>query len=96
MYVLAKPGFGEGQQDHGLRDRPKAKVLIRRFANLPFTAALGSDGDMAAVWLGDATTRQGWFLSLNSEQALSMRALVLRRHDRAADERAPHDHLGRR
>lgn len=77
VYVLAKPGFGEGQQDHGLRDRPKAKVLIRRLANLPFTAALGSDGDIAAIWLRDSASSQGWCLSLNTEQASSLRALVL-------------------
>jgi len=77
VYVLAKPGFGEGQHDHGLRDRPNAKVLIRRFAHLPFSAALGSDGDMASIWLCDATANQGWFLSLSTEQALSLRALVL-------------------
>ena len=77
VYVLAKPGFGEGQHDHGLRDRPQAKVLIRRFAHLPFSAALGSDGDMASIWLRDATADHAWFLSLSTEQALSLRALVL-------------------
>jgi len=77
VYVLAKPGFGEGQQEHGLRDRPKAKVLVRRCAHLPFSAALGSDGDIASIWLCEAALDPSWFLSLNPEQASGLRATVL-------------------
>ena len=77
VYILAKPGFGQAQQEHGLRDRPRAKVLVRRCAHLPFSAALGADGSNGGIWLQEPGGKPGWTLALNVEQSSGLRAAVL-------------------
>jgi hypothetical protein len=54
VYVLAGPGFGEGQRDVGLRERAQARVLVRTLSGLPVSAILSGRGVRAGVWLGRA------------------------------------------
>lgn len=88
VYVLATPGFGEGQQDPGLRERSGARVLVRRARGLPASAVIGGRGEVAGLWLhdpGEGSTC--WWMSLSGDQggALFRAALHLFWHE-AEDE----------
>ncbi|WPB81718.1 hypothetical protein KYC5002_21705 [Archangium violaceum] len=78
VYVLASPGFAEGQQDPGLHQRRDARVLVRRMAGLPVSCILTQRGTRAGVWLGpapDAAPR--WWLSVSPAQGQSLFRAVM-------------------
>lgn len=73
VYVLASPGFGEGKNDPGFRDRINSQILIRRFSGIPVSAILSERGDLGGVWLGSTSTGPShWWLSLNSAQGSTL------------------------
>jgi hypothetical protein len=76
VYVLAPPGWGEGEATGPLADVPRATVLVRRVRDLPATAVWSADG--AWLWTGAAATRPSWRLALTTPQGQALRLAMLR------------------
>jgi len=78
VYVLAAPGFGEGQRDPGLRDRLKAQVLVRRTAVPTIPALLDCKRQRAVIWLGSLEHgAPRWVVELDEEQSRGMFRVTL-------------------
>jgi hypothetical protein len=78
VYVLAAPGFGEGQRDSGLRDRLKAQVLVRRTAVPTIPALLDCKRQRAVIWLGSLVHgAPRWVVELDEEQSSDMFRVTL-------------------
>jgi len=74
VYVLAPPGFGEGQKNHGLGERRDARVLIRRLPGIPVGAVVGGRGQQAGLWLDPASR---WWLDLIPAQGEALFRIAL-------------------
>ncbi len=78
VYVLAAPGFAEGQQDPGLQQRRAARVLVRRMAGVPASCVLARRGTRAGVWLGPSPDEAPrWWLPLSSAQGEALFRAVM-------------------
>lgn len=78
VYVLAPPGFGQGQNDQGLGDRPRSKVLVRRSALPPISAVFSCSEPQAVLYFGaNETDARRWVLALDEEQSRGLFATSL-------------------
>lgn len=78
VYVLAPPGFGQGQNDPGLGDRPRAKVLVRRSALPPISVVLSCSEPQAALYFGaNEPNARRWVLALDEDQSRGLFATSL-------------------
>ncbi|MFA4985584.1 MAG: hypothetical protein WC712_03275 [Candidatus Brocadiia bacterium] len=79
VYVLASPGFGQGDEKAQIDQRRDARILIRRLPNpLPFSAWVANRGKHSCAWLGNAPRRDwNWRLSLTEQQGADLFRLAL-------------------